>query len=78
MEGTDGQTPLVCPGHTRGVVQVSYSNPTPDGVFLISACLDAKVPALADCGDVRVARAKPRRDSQVHAWARDSGAHAPW
>lgn len=50
MEGTDGQTPLVCPGHTRGVVQVSYSNPTPDGVFLISACLDAKVPALADCG----------------------------
>jgi len=23
-------------GHTRGVVQVTYSNPTPDGVFLIS------------------------------------------
>jgi hypothetical protein len=43
MEGTEAQTPLVCPGHTRGVVQVSYSNPTPDGVFLISACLDAKV-----------------------------------
>jgi len=52
MEGTDAQTPLVCPGHTRGVVQVSYSNPTPDGVFLISACLDSK-PMLrrGDTGD---------------------------
>jgi len=52
MEGTDAQTPLVCPGHTRGVVQVTYSNPTPDGTFLISACLDSK-PMLrrGDTGD---------------------------
>ncbi len=24
MEGTVSQAPLVCPGHSRGVVQVSY------------------------------------------------------
>ena len=42
MEGTVSQAPLVCPGHSRGVVQVSYSNVTPDGLFLISACLDGK------------------------------------
>eukprot|EP00286_Rhodomonas_abbreviata_P022103 CAMPEP_0181315646 /NCGR_PEP_ID=MMETSP1101-20121128/15486_1 /TAXON_ID=46948 /ORGANISM="Rhodomonas abbreviata, Strain Caron Lab Isolate" /LENGTH=321 /DNA_ID=CAMNT_0023422867 /DNA_START=16 /DNA_END=981 /DNA_ORIENTATION=+ len=42
MEGTASQAPLVCPGHSRGVVQLSYSNITPDGLFLISACLDAK------------------------------------
>ena len=83
MEGTVSQAPLVCPGHSRGVVQVSYrfdalnavachlllsygptfskiillmrtnsgkftevlvlhSKVTPDGLFLISACLDAK------------------------------------
>ena len=24
MEGAETQTPLVCPGHTRGVVQVSF------------------------------------------------------
>ena len=65
MEGTDGQTPLVCPGHTRGVVQVSYSNPTPDGVFLISACLDAKVPALADCGVCVLPGKAPRGESSA-------------
>mmetsp|Transcript_13900 Transcript_13900/g.38104 ORF Transcript_13900/g.38104 Transcript_13900/m.38104 type:complete len:317 (-) Transcript_13900:23-973(-) len=42
MEGSVSQAPLVCPGHSRGVVQVSYSKVTPDGLFLISACLDSK------------------------------------
>ncbi|KAJ1469506.1 WD40-repeat-containing domain protein [Baffinella frigidus] len=41
MEGKVLQAPLVCPGHSRGVVQVSYTD-TPDGLFLISACLDSK------------------------------------
>jgi hypothetical protein len=31
--------PLVCPGHSRGIVQLEYSPVTVDGYFLISACL---------------------------------------
>ena len=34
------QTPLTCSGHTRPVVDLSFSDNTPDGYFLISACKD--------------------------------------
>ncbi|XP_078481330.1 serine-threonine kinase receptor-associated protein [Ciona intestinalis] len=36
------QTPLTCSGHTRPVVDLSFSNKTEDGYFLISACKDGK------------------------------------
>eukprot|EP00744_Colponema_vietnamica_P006516 GILI01009458.1.p1 GENE.GILI01009458.1~~GILI01009458.1.p1 ORF type:complete len:303 (-),score=62.28 GILI01009458.1:85-993(-) len=36
------QVPLVCPGHTKSIIQLYYSPVTPDGVFLISACKDNK------------------------------------
>ena len=32
------QTPLTCSGHTRPVVFLTYSDVTPFGYFLISAC----------------------------------------
>lgn len=32
------QTPLTCSGHTRPVVQLSFSDVTSDGYYLISAC----------------------------------------
>lgn len=32
------QTPLNCSGHTRPVVDLAFSEITPDGYFLISAC----------------------------------------
>ncbi len=31
------QVPLSCPGHTRPVVQLHYSESTPSGYYLISA-----------------------------------------
>jgi len=34
--------PLICSGHSRPVPDLSYSPTTPDGFFLISACLDGK------------------------------------
>jgi len=34
------QTPLTCSGHTRPVVDLSFSSVTPEGIFLISACKD--------------------------------------
>jgi len=34
------QTPLTCSGHTRPVVDLCFSDNTPDGYFLISACKD--------------------------------------
>ena len=33
---------IVCAGHTRPIPDISYSRPTPDGTFLVSACLDKK------------------------------------
>ncbi|BFZ03043.1 hypothetical protein BsWGS_06083 [Bradybaena similaris] len=46
------QTPLTCSGHTRPVVDLSFSDVTPFGYFLISACKDGK-PMLrqGDTGD---------------------------
>lgn len=41
------QTPLTCAGHTRPVTYLHYSETTPDGFFLISACKDGK-PMLRD------------------------------
>lgn len=41
------QMPLVCPGHNRGIVELQYSPPTPEGTFLVSACLDG-TPMLRD------------------------------
>lgn len=34
--------PIICPGHTRPVPDLHYSNMTADGFFLISSCLDGK------------------------------------
>lgn len=39
--------PLVCPGHNRGIVELQYSQPGPEGTFLMSACLDG-TPMLRD------------------------------
>ncbi|XP_025096850.1 serine-threonine kinase receptor-associated protein-like [Pomacea canaliculata] len=36
------QTPLTCSGHTRPVVDLDFSDITPCGYFLISACKDGK------------------------------------
>lgn len=52
MMATLKQTPLTCSGHTRPVVDLSFSDITRDGYFLISACKDGK-PMLrqGDTGD---------------------------
>ena len=34
------QAPLICPGHSRPVAGIEFSDVTEDGVFLISACHD--------------------------------------
>jgi len=34
--------PIICPGHSRPVPDISFTSLTPDGYFLISACLDNK------------------------------------
>lgn len=47
MAATIRQMPMVCPGHNRGIVELQYSPPCPEGVFLMSACLDG-TPMLRD------------------------------
>lgn len=37
MEKRKAQVPLVCHGHSRPIVDLSYSPVTPDGFFLVSA-----------------------------------------
>jgi len=37
MEKRRAQIPLVCHGHSRPIVDLSYSPITPDGFFLVSA-----------------------------------------
>jgi len=39
---TSRKIPLICSGHSRPVHDVAYSPQTPDGFFLVSACLDGK------------------------------------
>jgi serine-threonine kinase receptor-associated protein len=34
--------PIICPGHSRPIPDLHYSQVTPDGYFLASACLDGK------------------------------------
>lgn len=46
-EGRRVEGPIICPGHSRPVPDLSYSKTTPDGVFLISSCKDGK-PMLRD------------------------------
>jgi serine-threonine kinase receptor-associated protein len=36
------KSPLVCHGHTRPIVDINYSHPTPDGIFLASASKDGQ------------------------------------
>ncbi len=37
MDKRKAQVPLVCHGHSRPIVDLSYSPITPDGFFLVSA-----------------------------------------
>jgi len=37
-----GKGPIICPGHSRPVPDLQYSQVTDDGYFLVSSCLDGK------------------------------------
>lgn len=39
---SESANPIICPGHSRPVPDLAFTNDTPDGYFLISACLDNK------------------------------------
>jgi serine-threonine kinase receptor-associated protein len=42
MDKRKAQVPLVCHGHSRPIVDLSYSPITPDGFFLVGASKDGK------------------------------------
>ena len=37
-----GAGPIICPGHSRPVPDIAFTDVTADGYFLISACLDGR------------------------------------
>jgi hypothetical protein len=39
LASSSRKIPLICSGHSRPVPEIAYSKITPDGTFLVSACL---------------------------------------
>ena len=39
--------PAVCPGHSKAIVELSYSVPSAEGVYFISACVSFAAKAQA-------------------------------
>lgn len=40
--GAPAKGPIICPGHTRPIPDLQYSEETEDGYFIVSSCLDGK------------------------------------